>query len=132
MGKDRKNKSQNPVGSKIRSFIDVLDRPWDWFRFLGSKKSTNGALHKEELHIDYSSFWLEEEEERQKKKIERRIKEEEEIKNAYYRKLEETKKAEEARQNNVAVNKEKLKHFTTKLEHYIDRINKIEFDQQYS
>lgn len=130
MGKDRKNKSQNPVGTKIRSFIDVLDRPWDWFRFLGSKKSTNGASHKEELHIDYSAFWLEEEEERQKKKIEQRIKEEEEVKNAYYRKLEDAKKAEEIRQNNVAVNKEKLKHFTTKLEHYIDRINKIEFDQQ--
>lgn len=130
MGKEKKKTSQHPVGNKIRSIIDVLDRPWDWFRFLSGKKSTNGALHKEELHIDYSTFWLEEEEERQKKKIDHRIKEEEEVKSSYYRKLEEAKKAEEVRQNNVAVNKEKLKHFTSKLEHYIDRINKIEFDQQ--
>lgn len=69
MGKDKKKTSHSPVGTKIRSFIDVLDRPWDWFRFLANKKSTNGALHKEELHIDYSAFWLEEEEERQKKKL---------------------------------------------------------------
>lgn len=132
MGKSKsKNKtSQHPVGSKIRSFIDVLDRPWDWFRFLASKKSSNGALHKEELHIDYSAFWLEEEEERQKKEIEKRINDEEALKNAYYHKLEEAKKAEEIRLNNVSVNQEKLKHFTNKLQHYIDRINKIEFEQQ--
>lgn len=130
MSKDTKNKSQHPVGNKIKSFIDVLDRPWDWFRFLRSKESTNGAAHKEELHIDYSAFWLEEEEERQKKEIEKRRREEEEVKNSYYRKVEEAKKAEEIRLNNVTTNKEKLKHFTSKLEHYIDRINKIEFDQQ--
>lgn len=130
MSKDKKITNKHPVGRKIRSFIDVLDRPWDWFRFLGSKKSTNGALAKEELHIDYSSFWLEEEEERQKKEIDKRVQEEEEVKNAYYRKVEDAKKTEEIRQNNVAVNKEKLKHFTTKLEHYLDRINQIEFDLQ--
>lgn len=130
MGKDKKKTSKNPAGNKIRSFIDLLDRPWDWFAFLGVKKSTNGALHQEELHIDYSTFWLEDEEEKQKKEIERRRKEEEEIKNSYYRKLKQAEEAERIRLANVEANLKKLNNFISKLENYLDRINKIEFDHQ--
>lgn len=130
MGKDRKNTSQDPKDNKIRSFLDLLDRPWDWFRFLNTKKSTNGALHKEELHIDYSSLWLEEEEEKRQKEIEKRNKEAEEIKNNYYRKLKKAEEAENNRQANVEANNEQIKDFTRKLENYLDRINKIEFDYQ--
>ena len=130
MGKEKKKTSQNPTGNKIRSFIDLLDRPWDWFGFLSGKKSTNGALHKEELHIDYSSLWLEEEEEKRQRKIEKKIKEEEEIKNNYYRKLQEAERSENIRLANVEANNEQLKDFTRKLKNYLDRINKIEFDYQ--
>ena len=130
MGKEKKKTSQNPTGNKIRSFIDLLDRPWDWFSFLGGKKSTNGALHKEELHIDYSSLWLEEEEEKRQRKIEKKVKEEEEIKNNYYRKLQEAERVENIRLANVEANNEQLKDFTRKLKNYLDRINKIEFDNQ--
>lgn len=130
MGKDKNKTSQNSASNKIRSFIDLLDRPWDWFRFLAGGKSTNGALQQEELHIDYATFWLEDEEEKQNKEIERRIKDDEEIKNNYYHKLQEAEKAEKIRLANVEANKEKLKNFTNKLENYLDRINKIEFDNQ--
>jgi len=130
MGKNKNKTSHNPVSNKIRSFIDLLDRPWDWFRFLTGEKSTNGALHKEELHIDYSSLWLEEEEEKQTKEIQKKIKEEEEIKNNYYRKQKEAEKTEQIRLTNVEANQENLKNFNSKLENYVDRINKIEFDQQ--
>jgi hypothetical protein len=130
MGKDTKKTSQHSFGNKVRKFIDLLDRPWDWFGFIGGDKNSNGAVQQDELHIDYSTFWLEEAEEKQRKEIEQRMIEEEEIKNNYYRKLQEAEKAEKIRLENVEANNKKLKPFFSKLERYLDRINNINFDYQ--